>query len=622
MKFNDIRISTKLKFGFTTIIILAGLFSFYCWTQVKNLHKLSITIDNLMELEILLKEVENSVLKSSYLSEIDAIKINTYFDKGYNYINELNNIIDDEKFITDIENHYKECRQKFNIFYTHQSKYHSNIELHQIKEKQLIEFLSIKDNISTETAPLRQSLSEKEMYFNFLDPKFDIFLKINFNELANSKTLKTDIKTHIQTYYASFNTVKNSWIELSQSKNILISILIHLPSQIKEYEHIAYNKINNTFIETSSLIATYIIIALILSLLIIVIINRNISNGIKKVKQIIQKISSGDLSIDIPYSDLNRKDEMGVLLNSIFNMSKKLEEIVSSVVSGAEQILSASRELSNTSQLVSHGSSTQASSAEEISSSIEEMSSNILQNTDNANNTEQIASKVSLEIEGISQKICSTVEAMKEIFNKVSVIGDIAFQTNILALNAAVEAARAGEHGKGFAVVASEVRKLAEHSQEAANEINNLSSQSLHSAEISSELLTKLVAEVQKTALLVKEIAASSIEQTTGTEQIISAIQQLNRIIQQNAAASEELATSSEQLEAHSNQLKETVSYFKISSKIVTQETNKRKKIDLNDNNKKLEKKPFAIPKNNENSKGVIIDMGKPDKLDDEYERF
>jgi len=622
MKFNDIRISTKLKFGFTTIIILAGLFSFYCWTQVKNLHKLSKTIDFLMEVEISLKEVENNVLKSSKLSEIDAIKINSLFVTGDNYIKELSQIVDDKKIIKDIETDFKECRQKYNIFYTNLSKYSSNFELHQIKEKQLIEYLNEKNNLSTETTQLRESLSEKEKYFNYLDPKFDNYLKINFNEFVISKTLKPNIKTHIQSYFTSFNTVKNSWIELSQSKNNFNKIINHLPSKIKDFEHIAHEKTNNTFIETSSLIVTFIVISLIFSLLLFEIIKRNISSGIEKVKEIVYKVSSGDLSIDIPEADLRRKDEMGVLLNLIFNMSKKLEEIVTSVVIGSEQILSASRELSNTSQLVSHGSSTQASSAEEISSSIEEMSSNILQNTDNANNTEQIASKVSLEIESISQKICSTVEAMKEIFNKVSVIGDIAFQTNILALNAAVEAARAGEHGKGFAVVASEVRKLAEHSQEAANEINNLSSQSLHSAEISSELLTKLVAEVQKTALLVKEIAASSIEQTTGTEQIISAIQQLNRIIQQNAAASEELATSSEQLEAHSNQLKETVSYFKISSKIETQETNKRKKIDLNDNNKKLEKKPFAIPKNNENSKGVIIDMGKPDKLDDEYERF
>lgn len=621
MKFNDIRISTKLKFGFSVIMLLAGIFSYYCWTQVKNLNKLSKTTDNLKELQISFKEIENNVCKSSLMPENEANSINTIFKLGDNYFLELKNIIENEKLINSIEDDFKQCKQEYQRYYSNQLKYQKNIEFHRIKEKQLIEKIINKNNLNNETSKISKLVFDKEKYFNFQDPKFENFLNLDINEIIKNKNIEPEIKTDLETYYNSYITLKDNWKALSESKNDFIKITNQLPSRINDYEKEISDKINKTFVETSSLILTFIIISLILSITIIEIIKRNISSGLKKVKEIVQSISLGDLSVDISKSYLNRKDEMGILLNTIYSMTKKLEEIVTAVVSAAEQILSASRELSNTSQIVSHGSSTQASSAEEISSSIEEMSSNIIQNTDNANNTEQIASKVSSEIESISKKIFSTVEAMKEIFNKVSVIGDIAFQTNILALNAAVEAARAGEHGKGFAVVASEVRKLAENSQEAANEINYLSSQSLLSAENSSELLAKLVEDVQKTALLVKDIAISSLEQTSGTEQINSAIQQLNRIIQQNAAASEELATSSEELEAQSNQLKEIVSYFKLSSKIENKEKNKPDRPDI----KKFDKKNEISNKNikvNDKHKGVIIDLGKSDKLDEEYERF
>jgi len=615
MKFNDIRISTKLKLGFTAILILSGVFSFYCWTQVKNLHKMSRKIVYLMELQISLKDVESIFLKSNYITENDATKITSSFNLSENYIKELSQTITDQSFINYIESNYNDCKQKYNIYLTNLYNYQNNSDFHQTKEKQLIEYLNEKNIQILETSKLKQSILEKEKYFNYQEPVFDNYLKINFDELILSKTLNTEVKNQIQTYYNTYKTLKSSWTELTNSKNEFIEILNQLPAQLKDKENKVNDKINKTFIETSSFIATFVLIALIISIFIVEIIKRNISSGVDKAKEIVKSVSEGNLSLEISKSYLNRKDEMGILINSIYKMTGKLEEIVNSVVSGSEQILSASREISNTSQVVSHGASTQASSAEEISSSIEEMASNIIQNTDNANHTEQIASKLSIDIESISKKICSTVEAMKEIFNKVSVIGDIAFQTNILALNAAVEAARAGEHGKGFAVVASEVRKLAEHSQEAANEINNLSTQSLVSAENSSELLTKLVEDVQKTALLVKDIANSSLEQNLGTEQINSAIQQLNRIIQQNAAVSEELATSSEELEAQSNQLKEIVSYFKINIRNQLNETEKKNKIE-----EPILNKP-SVPKNIV-TKGVIIDLGKPDKLDDEYERF
>ena len=153
---------------------------------------------------------------------------------------------------------------------------------------------------------------------------------------------------------------------------------------------------------------------------------------------------------------------------------------------------------------------------------------------------------------------------MRDIASKISIIEEIARQTDLLALNAAIEAARAGGQGRGFAVVASEVRKLAERSQAAAAEITKLSSSSLGVAEGAGELLDKLVPDILKTSELIQEIAASSSEQSAGAGQVNRALQQLDQVVQQNASASEELASTAEELSSQAEQLQSTVSFFRV----------------------------------------------------------
>ncbi len=378
------------------------------------------------------------------------------------------------------------------------------------------------------------------------------------------------------------------------------------------------------------LIVTFTVLAGLSSILGGWLISSSITRSVSHVLSGFSDVSRGDLTIQL---EVAGKDEMGELAKGFNIFLKKLQSVMTDVKYVAEDVASGGQTMSAGTAIMSQGAAAQAASAEEVSSSMEQMVANIQQNADNAMQTEKIAMKAAEDAQRGGSAVADAVTAMREIARKITIIEDIARQTRMLSLNATIEAARAQEHGKGFAVVADEVRSLAERSQTAATEINELAGSSVTIAENAGTILNKLVPDIQKTAELVQEISAASKEQNAGAGQINNGIQQLDQVIQQNSATAEELSAAAEEQAALAEQLLDAILFFKIEKSDSKADNDEKYSVTplQTSPSVKAARKDHVVIETETTDEARTSDAsdfymepnnGQKDDLDDEFERF
>ncbi len=399
-----------------------------------------------------------------------------------------------------------------------------------------------------------------EGFAMMVDGKGNIIAYPDKSEILNSNTYDYDfgremmsLEKGVMEYIFNGNSRTSSVITSSRSDwKIIVTA---------ENDDI-YAGVNN-LLKLSILITIFVFI---IGVAIIVFLSKSIVKPIRINSEYAEKLADGDLTFDFNQDLLKNRDESGDLAKSFYKVIEKLRTVVFDVRSASEQVGQGSQQLANTSEEISQGASEQASTSEEVSSAMEQMSSTIAQNSENATLTAQIATKVAEDAEDGGKAVQEAVDAMVQITEKIAVIEDISRNTNLLSLNAAIEAARAGEHGKGFAVVAGEVKKLAVSSQSAAKEIQELAKISSQKADNAGRKIKAIIPDVKKTADLVKEILESSLEQSTGADQVNKMMLQLDTVIQGNASAAEESASMSEELSGQSEKLIEMIRFFKVNN--------------------------------------------------------
>lgn len=357
----------------------------------------------------------------------------------------------------------------------------------------------------------------------------------------------------------NFNTVNLA------SKSVIDNNIVYSKYIEKIESYVVISIPQNEVLASVNHLRNMIIIAIIISIILIILINRyignNISNNINKVIKFANDLANGNLKSEL---NINQNDEIGILVQNLVEMKNKISQIVQGINHGSSEIAAASEELSSASEQLSVGANQQAATTEEISSTIEELISTIQQNTDNASKAKETSNSMKLKMNLVEKSGKNNIDSINNIVEKITIVNDIAFQTNILALNAAVEAARAGEYGRGFSVVAQEIRRLAEHSRNAADQISKISKETVATVKDSDHLLNELIPEIEKTIGLINEISASSQEQNVGIQQIGNAIVGLNTVVVQNAVASEEFSNSSVALATQASGLQDLVNYFKV----------------------------------------------------------
>lgn len=294
----------------------------------------------------------------------------------------------------------------------------------------------------------------------------------------------------------------------------------------------------------------------------LVVLNKKLAKPLNGIIAKIQQMAKGQINVNVIRS--NSESEIGLLNNSILELTGKLKNVVAEIKTSANQLSMSSTQLNTISEEISSGASKQASSLEELSATLEELLTTLDANRGKTEKTGTIANQSEKMVSNVANGSKELIESYKKIADKIKSVNDISFQTNILALNAAVEAARAGDAGLGFAVVASEVRKLADNSKTLAIDILHESDSSTMIVKLVETEISEMLPKLSESTKLVQDVVKSTEEQTLGISQVNDSVMQMNKVTQQNAASSEEMAAGAEELSAQAESLNELISYFKI----------------------------------------------------------
>jgi methyl-accepting chemotaxis protein len=587
MRWQNLKIGVKIGLGFSAMIVVAAIIAIIAFINMGSIqtetgglsNEFIPAISNAFQIDQNWKEI------SSLLQSYDYTGDDYYLNKAKGRLTKFKAALSKMMELTGNSKALKSSNKDFLAIQTDVDKfdkilgaYESQVTEYATQFKRLESslFLYRKLNASNSgrlssyvneiSSLITYAMSrEKPLYVSNLDEKIT---KLAAEVKANRSNKKTD--SCLTVFIDASRLFAVNFIEAKKIELSRIELTSNINWQIKGSSDIGFDKVlamgertNETINSERIVLSISAILVLILGGLLVYFLTNSITRPIHKGIELAHRIAEGDLTQELDL-ELDRKDEVGILTDALNKVSQNLRSIIGYLSENSQIISDSSQKLLESANEISDGSKQQASAAEEISSSMEEMFANIQQNSDNARQTQKIAETSVVEVNKSKDSFKYATQSLQDITDKVSVINDIAFQTNILALNAAIEAARAGEHGKGFAVVAGEVKRLAEKSREAATVINDVSTSTMSMSKTARKELEALVPEIEKTAGLILEIASASTEQTSAVELINNAMQQLNSVIQNNAQRSDELASNSQELSRQAEELKELISSFKV----------------------------------------------------------
>ncbi len=578
MRWKDLKISSKIGIGYLIIIILittTEIISYFNMGKIKaDALDLSQEYIPVINKSYLINELWKET--TQYLNQFIISGDEYYLNKTQSEISKLKEIINNLVSVTAESKNFKSNNSKY-------KEIKSNIDDYENLITEYSNYVKIYstslDKINTFMGNVQNHIIQNKEYSrNYLLACY--ISKLEFEAVSKEKpSLLNDIEKGLEALKSEKESSFTLFME--DSKNFIVNFKLAKFQEIKCLE--MTNKIswnikgtsdigfdgllvmgdNTNKVITKERISFVIsgIITILISFILFYLLSKYISGPINEGIKIANKIAEGDLTQQF---QLDRKDEVGLLAISMNKVSQNLRNIITKLSDDSSLIAQSSNQLKINANDISDGSKLQASAVEEISASMEEMYAHIQQSSLNVKETQKIAELSVEEINKSKDSFSLATESLKDITGKIGIINNISAQTNLLALNAAIEAARAMEHGKGFAVVAMEVKRLAELSHDSADSINLVSGTTRMRAESARDGLEVLIPEVEKTAVLIQEIANANLEQASGIEQINNALQQLNSVVQNNTQRSEELVTRSNELQIQSVELKSLISTFKI----------------------------------------------------------